>query len=93
MVEKNILELTGPAFFQNATNTDLFYTFIKTQKLVSFYVNGKKYFLFAFKGKIFTLSEFQLTFVICFITASSVIALRKLAKRYQLKKKIAPLSQ
>lgn len=44
---------------------DDLYEIIKSKKWVSVYLNGKKYFIFACKGRIFYLSEFLLSLILC----------------------------
>lgn len=70
----------------NFNNSDL-YQIIQAEKLISFYRDGRKYFVFLYHGRIYYISEFKLAMILSSITFISIIIFRELAERFQLKKK------
>lgn len=76
-------------FYENSLY-DL-YQIIKSKKWVSIYLNGKKYFVFACKGRIFYLSEFLLSLILCSLVFLGIVGIRKIIKRLKLKNKVVGL--
>lgn len=64
------------------------YNFIRSNQFVCSYINGKKYFFFAVSGQIYCISEFVLSFVIFTVSFFSVVGIRKLLKKFEIKNKI-----
>jgi len=64
---------------------------IKTKKSIPLYVNGTRYFLFVWKGRICYISEFTLCLILCSSVFLVIVAIRKLIKRFKLKKKVGTL--
>lgn len=60
---------------------------LQAKKWISFYIDGKKYFLFYCRGKIFYVSEFILGLILCSVFFFRTLAIRKLIKRFKIKKK------
>jgi hypothetical protein len=77
--------------FFNEDNFYRLYQYLKKNKLVSVYFNGQKYFFFALKGRIFHLSELQLSLILSTITFMSIIGIRKVFKKIKFRKKILNL--
>lgn len=81
-------------FTENKTNNTLWYKMyqlVKSKRYISLYSEGKKYFLFAFKGRIFCFSEFSLCLILCSLSFIGTIGIRKLIKRFKMKKKFKKL--
>lgn len=60
---------------------------IKNKKLIPIYLNGKKFFFWVYRDKIFYLSEYQLCIVISLLSFFITIGLKKLLRQLKLKKK------
>ena len=74
-------------------SSELLYSFIRSEKYISYYSNGKKYFLFLFRNKIVCLSEWMVALILCSLTFISIVGTRKLIKKFKLRKKMKKLSR
>ena len=79
-------------FFED-TSFSKFYEFIKNHQWVSIYINGKKYFYFAWRGKVFQLSELQLSLFLSLVVYYLTITIRKGCKRIKLGERTVRLIQ
>lgn len=70
---------------------DQFYELIQTNKWISIYVNGQKYFIIFWKGKFFYLSEFYFSLILCVLVYMGILGIRKLCKRFKVRKKMVRL--
>lgn len=64
------------------------YDLIRSKRYLSFYSDGKRYFLFAFRNKILCLSEWKLCLILCSLTFLGIVGIRKIIKKFRLGKKM-----
>lgn len=61
---------------------------IAKKKFISFYVNGKRYFLFIFRGQVCHISEYSFCLIIAIAGFFGTLAVKKLIQHSKLKKKV-----
>ena len=64
---------------------------IAKKKFISFYVNGKRYFLFIFRGQVCHISEYSFCLIIAIAGFFGTLAVKKLIQHSKLKKKFEML--
>ena len=81
---KNHLEKS----FTEEFDFNRFYNFIKQNPFISLYINGNRYFFFSMSGRIYSIPEYLLSFVIFTISFFGMVGLREIFKKYEIRKNL-----
>lgn len=89
----HIIKFTNNSYFFEdlSENFEYLYQIIKNKRWISLYYEGKKFFIFAAKGRLFYISEFYLCLLLSLVAYLGVIGIRKLIKRFKVRKKVINL--
>lgn len=87
-----LVQSSNFSFFEDPSFSKL-YEFIKKHQWMSIYINGKRYFYFAWRGKVFQLTELQFSLFLSVVVYFLIITIRKGCKRIKLGERTVRLIQ